>query len=177
MPHLLIRGVEADRLATVSEALVAELAEICACPRDYIMLECLHTTAVFGGARVASYPFVEVSWFERGLEVRDRAAACIDRHIRSLGLDEMEVAFRTYAKDAYYANGERFGEPDGSAGAPTSASSGESDANRELEALRAENGRLKDELGKARKAVQNAVLGGGGAMSSMSSKLRDALRE
>lgn len=167
MPHLLIRGVEADRLATVSEALVAELAEVCACPRDYIMLECLHTTAVFGGVRVASYPFVEVSWFERGLEVRDRAAACIDRHIRSLGLDEMEIAFRTYAKDAYYANGERFGEPDEGAGAQAG----------ELEALRAETARLKDELGKARKAVQNAVLGGGGAMSSMSSRLRDALRE
>lgn len=169
MPHLFIRGVDPDRLATVSEALVAELAEACACPQDYIMLECLHTTAVFGGARVASYPFVEVSWFERGLEVRDRAAACIDRHIRSLGLDEMEIAFRTYAKDAYYANGERFGEPDEGEGNGAQA--------RELEALRAENGRLKDELGKARKAVQNAVLGGGGAMSSMSSKLRDALRE
>ena len=167
MPHLLIRGVDADRLATVSEALVAELAEICACPEDYILLECLHTTAVFGGERVASYPFVEVAWFERGIEVRDRAAACIDRHIRSLGADEMEIAFRTYEKDAYYANGERFGEPE----------SGEDSDGERVRELLEENARLKDELGKTRKSLQSAVLGGGGAMASMSSRLRDALRE
>ncbi|MFD0674041.1 DUF1904 family protein [Cohnella sp. GCM10027633] len=162
MPHLLIRGVDPDRLATVSEALVAELADISACPPDYIVLECLHTTAVFGGGRVASYPFVEVNWFDRGAEARDRAAACIDRHVRSLGIEEMEVAFRLYAPEAYYANGKRLGEP-----TPEEAGAA---------ALAEENARLKDELGKARKALQNAVLGGASA-SSMSSKLRDALRE
>jgi hypothetical protein len=163
LPHLLIRGVESDRLMTISEALVAELADICACPPDYILLECLHTTAVFAGKCVASYPFVEVNWFDRGADVRDRTAACIDRYIRSLGFEEMEVAFRHYTPDAYYTNGKRLGDAPAEAG-------------EELQALQADNERLKDELGKARKALQNAVLGGGATMS-MSSKLRDALRE
>ncbi|MFC5530909.1 DUF1904 family protein [Cohnella yongneupensis] len=163
MPHLLIRGVDPDRLATVSEALVAELADICVCPPDHILLECLHTTAVFAGKRVASYPFVEVNWFDRGLAVRDSAAACIDRHVRSLGIEEAEVAFRVYMPEAYYANGQRLGEePSSDQGA--------------LQALQEDNARLKDELGKARKALQSAVLGGG-ATASMSSRLRDALRE
>lgn len=162
MPHLLIRGVDPNRLATVSEALVGELADICACPPDYILLECLHTTAIFGGGRVASYPFVEVNWFDRGAETRDRAADCIDRHIRSLGAEELEIAFRLYAPEAYYANGKRLGEPaaDDAGGA----------------ALAEENAKLKEELGKVRKALHNAVNGGASA-SAMSSRLRDALRE
>ncbi|MBO9600653.1 MAG: DUF1904 family protein [Cohnella sp.] len=162
MPHLLIRGVDPDRLASVSEAMVGELAEIFDCPPDHILLECMHTTAVFAGARVASYPFVEVVWFERGMTTRDAAAACIDRHLRvSLGIDEMEIAFRVYTPEAYYSNGQRLG--------------GEVSAN-ELEELRAKNAQLTDDLDRTRKALRGATLGGG-AMSSMSSKLRDALRE
>lgn len=162
VPHLLIRGVDPDRLGSVSEAMVGELAVIFDCPPDHILLECLHTTAVFAGKRVASYPFVEVNWFERGMETRDAAAACIDRHMRvSLGVEEMEIAFRVYTPDAYYSNGRRLGE---------------SPLQRELEELKALNAKLTDDLNKTRKALQGATLGGG-AMSSMSSRLRDALRE
>lgn len=162
VPHLIIRGVDPDRLASVSEALVGELAVIFDCPPDHILLECMHTTAVFAGKRVDSYPFVEVAWFERGMAARDAAAACIDRHMRgALGLEEMEIAFRVYTPDAYYSNGQRLGE--------------EVTAN-ELAELRAKNAKLTDDLEKTRKALHSATLGGG-AMSSMSSKLRDALRE
>lgn len=162
MPHLIIRGVDPDRLASVSEPLVGELAVIFDCPPDHILLECLHTTAVFAGKHVTSYPFVEVNWFERGMAARDAAAACIDRHMRvSLDIEEMEIAFRVYAPDAYYANGSRLGEY------PRKS---------ELEEMQAQNAKLTDDLAKTRKALQGATLGGG-AMSSMSSKLRDALRE
>jgi len=161
MPHLLIRGVSPEQARAISRPLVEELAAVCDCPEDYIMLEVLHTTAVFGGEIVPSYPFVEVSWFDRGREVRDRAAACIDRHIRSLGLPEAEVAFRNYEKASYYANGVSFAEEPAS----------EPD---ELETLRAENRKLKDDLQKARKTAQAQMAASG---SRMSSKLYDALRE
>ncbi|RKP44286.1 DUF1904 family protein [Cohnella endophytica] len=159
MPHLLIRGVAPDGIREVSQALVAELAVICQCPEDYIVLECLTTTAVYEGQFVASYPFVEVNWFERGPRVRDLAAECIDRHIRSLGIPEAEIAFRRYESDGYYANGRKLSETEG-------------EANKEaLQALQSENQRLKEELLKARKALQT------GSGPSMSSKLYDALRE
>ena len=162
MPHLLFRGVTPEQVRAISAPLVAELASVCRCPEDYILLECLHTTALFGGEIVPSYPFVEVAWFDRGTAVRDLAAACIDRHVRSLGVPELEIAFRNYERDGYYANGERLGE---SATAPEA---------QDAEALLAENRRLKEELYKARKAIQSKSAGSG---SSMSSKLYDALRE
>jgi len=166
MPHLLIRGISPEQVRSISRPLVEELAAVCDCPEDYIMLECLHTTAVFGGEIVASYPFVEVGWFDRGREVRDRAAACIDRHIRSLGLAEAEVAFRQYEKLNYYANGKSFADE---ADAEPAAGTGE------LEALRAENRKLKEELQRARKTAAQSQASGSG--SRMSSKLYDALRE
>ncbi|XID95971.1 DUF1904 family protein [Paenibacillaceae bacterium WGS1546] len=155
MPHLIIRGVDPGTVRELSPSLVEELAAICGCPNDHVMLECLHTTSCFGGEFASSYPFVEVHWFERGGEVRDRAAECIDRHIRSNGVEEMEIAFRVYDREGYYANGKRLSsEEDG-----------------ELRELREENRKLKEELRKARAALQS------GAGSRMSSKLYDALRE
>jgi len=161
MPHLLFRGVSPEQVRAISGPLVAELASACQCPEDYIMLEYLHTTALFGGEIVPSYPFIEVAWFDRGEAVRDRAAACIDRHVRSLGVPELEIAFRVYERKSYYSNGERLGEePDGESA--------------ELHSLREENKRLKDELQKARKAM---IAKPSGSVSNMSSKLYDALRE
>ncbi|RUS45227.1 DUF1904 family protein [Cohnella sp. AR92] len=185
MPHLLIRGIGPERVRAVSRELVAELAAICECPNDYIMLECLMTTAVFDGGIVPSYPFVEVSWFDRGLEAQDRFAEAIDRHLRVQGdLPELEVAFRSYERRNYYANGKSFGEPEpelesrpnsglASAAAATdqAGTSSAPDREEEMAKLRAANQKLADELGKARKTLRSS------ALESMSTKLRDALRE
>ncbi|OPA80431.1 hypothetical protein BVG16_06790 [Paenibacillus selenitireducens] len=107
MPHLLIRGVEAEKLVQVSQPLVEELAEICSCGTDNFTFECLHTTAVFGGALVPSFPFIEVGWFERGDDVRDCFAEAVTRQVKSLGIREVEVVFTTYEEKAYYIDGVR----------------------------------------------------------------------
>ncbi|QMV41143.1 DUF1904 family protein [Cohnella cholangitidis] len=157
MPHLLIRGLAPEQVRAISQPLVAELAKLFQCPADHILLECLHTTACFEGEFVPSYPFIEVNWFERGQSVRDLSAECIDKHVRSLGIAELEIAFRIYEADSYYANGVKL----------SSTETGDG----ELQALQSENQRLKEELSKARKALISS------SNSSMSSKLYDALRE
>jgi len=167
MPHLFIRGIDPEQVRAASAKLTEELAAICDCPPDYFSLECLATTAAFAGEFVASYPFVEVAWFDRGLNAQDRFARAVDRHLReALGLPELEVAFRTYRERDYYANGENLGaeeESEPGSGAETVAE--------ELEKLREANRKLSEDLRKARKAL-TAATGG-----SMSSKLREALRE
>jgi hypothetical protein len=158
LPHLVIRGLSVEQMRGISSKLVDELAQLCECPSDHLILECLPTTAVFKGEIVPSYPFVEVAWFERGSEVRGRFAKIVDRHVRSLGVPEVEIAFRTYREDAYYINGEPAGRPD------------EEDLQKQLQSLRETNGRLLQQLQKARKTSSSSD-------SSMSSRLRDALRE
>ncbi|WP_127581395.1 DUF1904 family protein [Paenibacillus koleovorans] len=106
MPHLLVRGIPADRLKTVAKPLVAELASICSCGTDNFMLECLLTTSIVDGEIAASYPFIEVGWFERGQETRDRFARAVADHVQALGVPEFEIAFRVYEERSYYVNGE-----------------------------------------------------------------------
>jgi len=107
LPHLLFRGVEAEKLGQISQPLAQELAEICACGTDNFTFECLHTTVVLGGDTQSSFSFIQVGWFERGDEVRDRFAEAVTRRIQSLGIPEVEVVFIPYEEKAYYIDGVR----------------------------------------------------------------------
>ncbi|MCM3145246.1 DUF1904 family protein [Brevibacillus sp. MER 51] len=108
MPHLIVRGIQAEQMATISEPLAVELAALCQCGTDNFTIECLQTTGVFGEKIVESFPFIEVAWFERGQEVRDQFAQIVTKHVLSLGIPEVEMAFVAYQKESYYANGEHF---------------------------------------------------------------------
>jgi hypothetical protein len=105
MPQLTIRGIHHQTMAAVSIQLVEELAAICECGTDNFTLDCIHVTSVLDGAAADTYPFIEVAWFERGREVRDRFAETVYRHVRSAGIAEVEVAFKVYREEGYYVNG------------------------------------------------------------------------
>ncbi|MGC5324784.1 DUF1904 family protein [Brevibacillus sp. SYSU BS000544] len=105
MPHLLIRGIKPEQLCEISKPMVEELALVCECGTDNFTLEVLSTTGVFDGKVVPSFPFIEVAWFERGPEVRNRFAEAVTKHVLSLGLPEVEIAFVAYREDSYYING------------------------------------------------------------------------
>ncbi|KQN99103.1 DUF1904 family protein [Paenibacillus sp. Leaf72] len=109
MPHLLFRGVPAPSLRSIAPELVQELAVLCDCGVDNFTIECLATTSIYGGlADDCSFPFIEIGWFERGQEVRDRFAAIVHRYMERLELAEAEIAFRTYSENAYYIEGKPF---------------------------------------------------------------------
>ncbi|CAM3649689.1 DUF1904 domain-containing protein [Cohnella lubricantis] len=170
MPHLLIRGIAPEQIRSVSKPLTEELAAICSCPADDFMLECLHTTAIAGGEFAPSYPFIEIAWFDRGLEAQDRFAEAVDRHIRQgLGLPELELAFRVYRARDYYSAGRSLAEP--TEARQQAEAEAAHPADEELEELRAANRKLAEELQRTRKALVSA------SGSAMSTRLRDALRE
>ncbi|MES9682685.1 hypothetical protein CN514_21265 [Bacillus sp. AFS001701] len=108
MPQLLIKGISTDDICKISKSLIEELAEVCECGTDNFTIDCIHSTAIFNGEIVESFPFIEVKWFERGGETRDRFAATIEKHIHSLTIPEFEIAFITYQEDCYYINGKKF---------------------------------------------------------------------
>ncbi|SDD92850.1 protein of unknown function [Paenibacillus sp. UNCCL117] len=109
MPQLLVRGVPAETVQYLSRSLTDELAEICACGTDNFTIECISSIGIMDGEQVPSFPFVHVWWFERGQDIRDRFAQCIDRHLREAGVEESEVAFSVYQESSYYAGGKHFG--------------------------------------------------------------------
>lgn len=105
MPQLTVRGISVEAMAGISSSMVEELAVVCGCGTDHFTVDCLNVTSVFGGQAVKTYPFIEVAWFERGSEVRDRFAEVVSRYVRLAGVPEVEVAFKVYQEDAYYVNG------------------------------------------------------------------------
>lgn len=109
MPHLVCRGLSLEQTCTISKPMIDELARICECGTDNFMLECVSVTSVFEGKIVETFPFIEVSWFDRGHETRDLVAQAITSHIQALGIPDVEVAFRTYREDSYYTNGRHYG--------------------------------------------------------------------
>lgn len=109
MPQLNVKGISAEAMRTISTALIEDLALICECGTDNFTIDCLQTISVFGGKTVPTFPFIQVAWFERGQETRDRVAAAITKQVQSLGVSEVEIAFLVYREDSYYANGKHFG--------------------------------------------------------------------
>gem|GEM_PF-286358 len=107
MPHLVIRGISVQDLKQISIPLVEELADICECGTDNFTLELLQATHIFNGEEVPVFSLIEVKWFERGQESRDRIASSIIKHIQSTGVKEVEVAFIPFEASAYYINGKR----------------------------------------------------------------------
>ncbi|MEI7026880.1 DUF1904 family protein [Paenibacillus sp. y28] len=110
MPQLTVRGITVEQMASISGGLVEEMAAVCKCGTDNFTIDCLAVTSVFGGKTTETYPFIEVAWFERGMQVRSRLAAVITKYVQGAGVPELEVAFKVYAPAGYYINGERCGE-------------------------------------------------------------------
>lgn len=108
MPQIKIRGIEPAQVCKISLEMVDNLAPIIGCPREYFVIECIHSTAVKDGEIIPSTPFVEVMWFDRGQEIQDKVAKEITTHIQSLGIADIDVAFLTFERRSYYENGEHF---------------------------------------------------------------------
>lgn len=90
--------------------MVEQLADLCECGTDNFTLEVVNSTFVFDGKEVSGYPFIEVKWFERGLEIQNKFANIITKQVHSLGIPEVEVAFNTFNESGYYLNGKSFAE-------------------------------------------------------------------
>lgn len=109
MPHLRIRGVKREEVKEISRELVDQLAEIVECPRDWFTLECLNTEFIFDGEDSVGYPFVEVLWFDRGQDAKDRAGAAVTEMIRRKYPEEdICVIFTNLNEKDYYENGNHF---------------------------------------------------------------------
>lgn len=108
MPTLKLRGIEAEKVRTVSKNLIDELQQLLQCPREYFSLEAVQAVYIFDGEFVKGWPAVEVYWFERPQEVQDKAAEIITNYIHSIGYENVDVIFTLLDKSRYYENGEHF---------------------------------------------------------------------
>jgi len=108
MPQIKIRGIETDIIRKLSKRLIDELTVLTKSPRDDFTLELIHSTFIFDGEVVHSYPFVEIAWFDRGQEIQDQVAQSISRLINEAGYPSVDIMFTILEKHLYYENSEHF---------------------------------------------------------------------
>ena len=110
MPHLRFRAVSVDTLQRISAPLMADLCALTGGKPEFVTLECIDSIQVRNGEREASFPFVELVWFERPQEVQDGAAALITRHLKAVLGEQIYVVVQVLpiVKSAYYSNGQHY---------------------------------------------------------------------
>lgn len=108
MPQIRFRGLNSKDVKAISKELVNNLTNIIGCPRNYFILEVVNSTFIHDGSEVDGYPFVEVAWFDRGQEIRDKTAVEITRAVKAVIDGDVDVAFINYKEDSYYENGKHF---------------------------------------------------------------------
>jgi hypothetical protein len=108
MPTLKFSAVESKKICSISKSLVDELQMLLDCPRDYFNIESVQSVFIKDGEYVDGYPFVEISWFDRGQELQDKVAEIVTRYVHSLGYDDVDVIFTILQKERYYENGKHF---------------------------------------------------------------------
>ena len=108
MPQISIRGIQSKKVTSISKEMINELQGIIDCPRDYFTIEVIDSVFIMDGVITEGYPFVEVSWFDRGQEVQDKVAKSITRFIHNLGYKNVDVIFKVFEENKYYENGQHF---------------------------------------------------------------------
>ncbi len=108
MPALILKSIDENKACTFSTALIDDLEQLLACPRDYFSLELLESKFISDGAIVNGHPTIEVSWFDRGQDIQDTAAQIITKYVHSAGYTSVDVIFHHLDENKYYENGEHF---------------------------------------------------------------------
>lgn len=108
MPMLKFKAIEIEDVCAISKNLIDELQELIQCPRDYFSLSVDKSVYIKDGEFVKGEPIVEVSWFDRGQEIQDKAAKIITKYINSVEYQSVDIIFFVLDESKYYENGEHF---------------------------------------------------------------------
>lgn len=108
MPMIKFKAIEEEKVCKISKELIDELQELIECPRDYFSLSVDKSVYIKDGKFVKGEPVVEVSWFDRGQDIQDKAAKIITKYIHSVEYPNVDVIFFPLEESKYYENGEHF---------------------------------------------------------------------
>ncbi len=107
MPRFRVTGVAPAALEALREPLFDELEQALGVPRAHLVLLASGDTPL-PEPGLAITPFVEVGWFDRGLEVQDRVSRILTNHLKAAGCEPPDVVFALYARRSYYEDGQPF---------------------------------------------------------------------
>lgn len=109
VPHIRIRSVSEKNVQALSKKLPKDLAKAMETTEDNFSFELISTKYFSNGKAKKSYPYIEVHWFERTQEIKQRSANIITDLVRSLTkAEDIAVVFTPIQKSDYFENGKSF---------------------------------------------------------------------
>lgn len=108
MPQIRTKNIKKAHLQLICKNMIDELQELIGCPRNYFTVECLKAEFITDGEIPSNYPFIEVSWFDRGQDIKDKTAKIITKYVHEAGYKDVDIIFKSLNTEDYYENGEHF---------------------------------------------------------------------
>ena len=112
MPHIRVRGASLEHVAKLSENLGAEMGPLVGTSPDNFTVECVKTHFFSNGVGDAGYPFIEVLWFDRPHEIKQRCAEYLTAKLKSIvggpTAPDVAVIFQPLEKSNYFENSRSF---------------------------------------------------------------------
>lgn len=109
MPHIRIRSISEKHVQNLSKILPKELAQSMETSEDNFTFELISTKYFSNGKVKKSYPYIEVYWFERSQEIKEKSAKIITDYVRKLTkAEDIAVVFTPIQKNDYFENGKSF---------------------------------------------------------------------
>lgn len=109
MPHIRVRGMTTAQVQALSENLGEELAPIIHTSPDNFTVEHIPSQFFANGRTDGGYPFIEVLWFDRPGEVKQKTAEHLTTRVKQLlPAADVAVIFRHIDKTDYFENGRHF---------------------------------------------------------------------
>ena len=110
MPHIRMRGLPEDVVATVSCTLLDQLADLCQVNVQGFTLDWIPSLSYRDGKVDLSITQVEVLWFAKDPETHDKVEQAIREAVSNAypELQHLAVMFRELKPSCYYRDGKHF---------------------------------------------------------------------
>lgn len=108
MPQIICKGLKEQEVIHLSKTLSENLAEIMNTPKDWFLFEYIERKCYVLGEKLSGDPIIDIWWFDRGQDIKDKTAQAIDKSIRVLGYEQIEIVFHECKEDSYFENGKHY---------------------------------------------------------------------
>ncbi len=108
MPRFAFHAIPLALVKAASLPLADDLQALLGGPREELVFHVPTDHYVLDESLVAGPAFVEVAWFDRGLEVQDQVARMLTDHLHRVGVPSVDVCFLPLARRGYYEDGRPF---------------------------------------------------------------------
>lgn len=108
MPQMRVRGIELNGLCKISDELIDLVTETAGVDEKYVKIEYFPAQMIRKGTVVESYPNIDIFWFPRTQELRDKVAQAITDFLQGKGYEFVQVTFTEHEGYTFFENAKHY---------------------------------------------------------------------